>query len=321
MKKIILGMAIIMILLISGCDSGNTTSTSSSDPFIGGTDSITMSFEPEAPPAEIYGGGSYPFEISLTVKNIGEYHIPENEMEVKILGLDPNLYSTTAEQLILRNKEEIRGKYLSPEGEIINDNQEVLFDFNNLKYYKDVESTMSGITIKATSCFNYQNIAQTQICIKSNLLDNSDDDICSVKDQATIYNSNGPVHITDFSQTASGEHNLIFTFKVKHVGDGSLYLENTNCVSERINEDKVWINIETETDIPDLSCTGLTLDEGSNVNGIVTGIVNLGADGERTIRCSFNTEDKANSPSYIKVYSKYGYKKDVTTSLTIRPNK
>jgi hypothetical protein len=317
MKKIIFVLMLIATLIISGCGGGDTsTTTSSGNPYVGGTSSVNIKFEEGAPPNEVYAGNQYPFEIIVDLDNNGEYDINKNELEVKLIGIEPTLFGKSAGDLTKKSTEDLYGAKKDSEGNTIAGSQTII-EFANLKYITDLDAAITDLPIKADVCFKYVNKARGQICIKKDVLDTKKSDICTINEDKTVDNSGGPIQITNIKETALGQSKIAFSFTVKQVGtDGSVYRHDTNlCTEDREHENKVHLKLTAEQLA--MSCTGLTLDAGSSTSGLV----NLGINGERIVRCVVDVSQIATDyEKSIGFEMTYDYKKHASTTLTIRPN-
>jgi hypothetical protein len=311
MKKILF-VLFLSTLLIMGCSGSRDSGNSDTTPFIGGTSSVDVMFEEGAPPAEVYAGQQYPFDIIVNLDNSGEYDIAKEDIKVKIVGLEPSLFGFT--ELEKNPIDDLPGTRKDSEGNVI-DGAMSTVEFTNLNYQEDLDATIDGLPIKADVCYKYGTKARAKVCVKQDVLDKKKSDICVINEEKTVFNSAGPIQISSLQETAQGTNKLAFSFTVSHVGVGSTYSMGSGCPNERGDENKVWINIDAG--LEGLVCSGITPDAGSTT----AGVVNLGATGERTVRCTLDVSNVATdfekSVSFEMVYD---YKKDVSTSLTIRPN-
>lgn len=310
MKKELI-VLFIMAMFIAGCttDSGSTSDTT---PFIGGTQNVEISFEEDAPPAEVYAGNQYPFDIILNLDNQGEYDVMMADMSVQITGVEPGLFGLS--QLQQQPQDDLLGTKKDVDGNII-DGSTTIVEFTDLNYQEDLDATIDNLPIRANVCFQYGTKARSKLCVKQDVLDRKDSDICLVNEEKNVHSSAAPVQITQLRETAQGTNKLAFTFTVKHMGLGYLYNRGTDCADDRTNENKVWINIDTG--LQGLTCSGITPDGGSTTSGTV----NLGTNGERTLRCTLDVgsvvTDFEKSISFELIYD---YQKFVETALTVRPN-
>ena len=114
-------------------------------------------------------------------------------------------------------------------------------------------------------------------------------------------------------ETAQGSNKIVLSFDVKHSGSGSVFKDGSGCPeNDRANEEKVWLEVDKDSSLSGLACTGLS--EGT----ATTGYVNL-MGGERTIRCTYDVTNAATDyEQSISFEMKYAYSADISSSITIR---
>lgn len=300
----------LVTMLAMGCTDGDSSSTSTSEPFIGGTSSLDIRFEPGAPPDEVYAGNQYPFDIIVNIDNPGEYDVERENVRVKLVGVEPGLFGIN--ELEKNPLDDMMATKKDSEGNIIEGSQSTV-EYTSLNYQEDLDAAIDNLPIKAEICYKYGTKARSNICIKEDVLDNQESDICTVNEMKDVKNSAGPIQITELREAAQGTNKIVMSFKVTHLGSGEVYEQESFCPDERSSKNRVWLDINT--DLVGLTCTGIS--GGSETSGVV----NLGTTGERTVRCTMDVSnvvtDYEKSVSFELVYD---YMKSIATSLTIRPN-
>lgn len=316
MKKlhITLLMILTITVLLTSCGGNNVTPTSK-NPFRGGTDSVSVSFESEAPPAEIYAGTDYPFSIMLHVKNDGEYDIPKQDFSVAIQGIEAGLYGKSASYLIAEAaNDDLLATKLDSEGNIIPGTEDYL-EFSDLAYQNDLSARIS-VPIQADVCYVYGTKAQSSICLKRDPTKDNDNDVCAANEDKTIYTSSSPVQITDFKETPFGKSTVSFTFTIKHNSVGEIYARHTTCGDRGVNfadSDKVWVQVDVG--VAGVSCTGL-----SSGTSTTEGFVKLGPEG-RPITCKLDVDQLSNDfVQSVNILLEYDYRQILSTSLDVKPN-
>ena len=69
-KKIIALILVMGVLFLTGCTTNpGSGKTTQKDPFIGGTDGLVISFQKDAPPAEVFDRKNFPFQVEVKLKN------------------------------------------------------------------------------------------------------------------------------------------------------------------------------------------------------------------------------------------------------------
>ncbi|MFP4111664.1 MAG: hypothetical protein ACLFPQ_03275 [Candidatus Woesearchaeota archaeon] len=310
MRKESILLFIVAMLFIAGCTDGNDNSSGSVVPFIGGTDSVDIMFEEGAPPGEVYAGNQYPFDIIVTMNNVGEYDVNAEDVRVTIGGFNPALFGL--DELQKSPLDDLIATKKDPEGNILEGTTSSV-EFLDLNYQDNLDATIGNLPVVADVCYKYGTKARAKICVKKNVLSTKGDSICDINGEKSVQNSAGPVHITELKEAAQGTNKLVISFKVVHLGDGQVYVPESFCPDERGSENRVWLDINTG--LEGLQCTGIT--SGSSTSGEV----NLGVNGERTVRCTLDLSNIATdfeqSMSFELVYD---YFKTLETGLTVRPN-
>jgi len=331
MRKIFLILTIMIIMSLSGCQTGETTGSSESTPFIGGTTGVLISFSEDAPPAEVFDGGDYPFDIDVKLKNVGEYTIPANRAGVTISGIfsadfnNVNLAHAITEELTRTTKDS--------EGNIL-EGSEYHAVFTDLNYIGQLSGATSFI-VRADACYEYGTTANAKICIREDLVSSSDDDVCQVTETKEVFNSGGPVQVTQLEESAVGAGRISFSIKIANMGNGKVYKSNnfggtdlptTQCEDERKYEDKVFAIVDAGNTALNtaLTCSGLADYTGADSNR--KGFVTLYS-GERTLRCNIDVASAGITGDFekvLKVDLRYDWEEDISTtywSNTLQQNK
>ncbi len=323
MNKRIISIIMVGFLLIAlGCgdkdkgttaDGGGTTSRGgSTDSFIGGDVGLDVKFMEGAPPSEVYDL-EYSFGINVRLENQGEYDVPKDSVTLKITGIDPSDFGKNGSALTKTNSEELLGAKIDPQG------NEIAGGIANIDFEGLQAKPVTGnvqFNIRSEVCYPYGTTAIAQACILEDLLGTTrkagEEPFCEVTGEKTVENSGAPVQITSFSQSATGKDKVSFTFEVGHVGEGLLFKNASNCEAGLANKDKVYVKVVS--DMPDLSCSGLS---GSN-----EGEVSLyGEEGgeKRSVVCTQKlAADRTDSEKQVKITLQYAYKEKVDTELLVK---
>lgn len=314
MKKMFIIAAIlsVMVFIFSGCDGGDTGVTTV-DPFIGGTDSISVSFSEGYPPSEVYAGSNYPFSLVLRVKNEGEYDILKDDFKLKIEGFRPESFGVTPSFLTSSANFDLQAKSKDAEGVII-DSTEDFIEFANLAYQEDLEVSIPNMPVQVHACYLYGTKAVSQLCIKKDPTKDDENDVCKVNDVKPLYTSSAPVQIQNLKESPRGLGTIAFTFDIVHNGAGSVFSRKSDCSDERSDENKVWV--EVDADLAGLTCAGLT-----GGTSLTTGFVSLGETSKRTISCSLDVSGTSTDfVEQIGINLEYDYQQILSTSMTIKKN-
>jgi len=288
-------LTLIFVLLISGCESQETTT---SDAFIGGTEGLKAAFLEGAPPPVVYDNGNMPFAVNVMVENLGEHDLTANQARVTIVGVDPSDFNNANNVLTISDS--IDGMSFGPEHNVVPGN--VSGDVN--------------YPFRAEICYQYGTKAQGFLCVKDDLTDSDStngDSVCLANEAKMIENSGAPVHVLNLAESAAGSDTISFTFDISHRGSGLVSKMGSWCDDSIGN--KSIVNIIVNTGISEqLDCTQLT----GTSNGYASGSVQLFS-GKRTIRCTQSlgliTSDYE---KILNVDLSYDYKKHTSTDVTVR---
>ena len=305
-KKIIAVFLLVSVLFLVGCKQ-ETQGTSQINPFIGGTNGLLISFQKDAPPAEVFDSKNFPFDVEVKLKNDGEIDVKKEDVVVKIKGVSPGDFGLTDSNFVKSSTEDIAGTKKDAQGTVI-DGLTTYVTFSNFIYQGKVAGN-TQFPIWAEVCYKYGTIAQSELCVKENLL-SSDDKICKVTEKKKIFNSGAPVQIIEFEESARGKDKLAFTFTIQHKVKGDVYRQGTKCDQNRVNENKVWINVDTG--IPGTECAGLS--EGTATSGYV-----VLYEGERVIRCSQPISTTSDYVKQVRIDLTYDYLDDISTNIIVKP--
>ncbi|MBD3310027.1 hypothetical protein GF351_02300 [Candidatus Woesearchaeota archaeon] len=306
MKAYILAaIAAILLVSISGCEEGDQTQEVT--PFIGGTTGLLLNLVENSPPESVYDEGNHPFDVTVKLKNDGEEFVAKEDCIVKISGIDPVEYGLTPADMVKNPEEDLNERKKDAEGNII-EGTVTWVNFPNFVYQGEV-SGPTPYTIRADACYKYGTTVNSKLCIKENLLDVEDDDICKVEEEKQVFNSGGPVQVISLYEEPSAKDKIVFQFKIEHKGNGEVYQLGSECEHERTYEDKVWVEVVTE--LPGLSCQGLV--DGTETTGYVTLY-----GGERTIRCVQQIISESDFEKVAKIYLTYLYEDDTSTQIVVK---
>jgi len=78
-------------LFLTGCEQTEET-TNLDGPYVGGSEGLKFSFQEYEPPQIVLDDSQEDFFITLVVKNMGEYTIPEEGIIASLSGVDANAF-------------------------------------------------------------------------------------------------------------------------------------------------------------------------------------------------------------------------------------
>ena len=307
MRKFGISVLFVLLLLVIGC-KGQAVAPGVGVPFIGGTDGLSIEYIPDSPPPEVFDEGDFPFDVVVKVQNQGEYLVASNDAVVKVSGILPSEFSTSASALTENPGEDLLPKRKDSDGNIIPSNP-VFVEFTGLNHVTPIVGAAQTFPIRAEICYAYGTLANTLLCSRENILVPEKNGICDVDAQKTVYNSGAPVQITSLRESPRAANKIGFTFKVAHVGDGKLFERGSVCVDDRTLKDRVYV--EVSSGLPGLSCTGLG--GGGDASGSATLF-----GGEKIITCTQNIPSPADFEFPIVIEVTYDYEEGVQTSIIVK---
>jgi len=310
-KKCVFIVLLSLVILMAGCGEGEeTTITTKEKAFIGGTRGLIMEFLPGAPPEEVFDSNN-PFNINIKLENKGEWDIEKNNASIKITGIDPTDFGyLTSDDLVKNPDEDLIGAQMDPEGnKIVGTITDI--EFAGLEYIDQVAGFVQ-FNIKAENCFMYGTKAQSQLCVKEDLLGKTGEKgVCDPNKEKVVDNSGAPIHVTKLTESVAGRDKISFVFNIEHVGKGRVYRKLSECSTDFSDRNKIFVTVH-DPGIGELSCSGL---EGGSTSGFATLF-----DDERNIRCTINL-DEDSIGDYEKVLNievEYDYKESIETPLVIK---
>ncbi|MGV8151055.1 MAG: hypothetical protein ACP5NV_04970 [Candidatus Woesearchaeota archaeon] len=321
--KFAIVLALVAVLVLSGCGENNT---SGGRAFVGGIEGLTTQFIEGSPPAEIYDNQQSGFSIIVQMENTGEDDIEKGEGYVQIKGLDPKSYGVTS--LKKSFDTEIRGAKKNADGSVLNGGIGIV-EFGDLKYMYEIQGNLQQ-TVWADICYKYTTKTTAQLCVKKDpqlLLD--DEKICDVEGDKEYQNSGGPIQVTSLKESFGGQGKLLVYITLTHSGTGDNFFdprENLNgnaCNDVSTNTKKGMIhvlvkpiNVGGKSITP--KCSGLSDTSGDN-----EGYVRLNEDGsgkaQYLLYCSIDassTDSEFEVP--IDIETTYLYLEHLEKEITIR---
>lgn len=304
MKKVILFLVIGLFLV--GCEK--KVDTTFSKPFIGGTNAAAFNFIEGSPPAEVYDGGSYPFEVTLNVENKGEYDVPKEKISVELVGFYPPDFNNPE---IKKNPDEDLGKsYIDSEGNII-PGTITYVTFPGFNFMEELKAN-NEYRIRANLCYVYGTIAQADLCVLDDLT-KTKDEVCKVSEKKSVDCSSAPVKIENFEESIAGTDKITFSFEIVQRGSGLVSKKETSCSDETIDKNKVWVEIDSG--LGGLSCSGLS--DGTGTMGYTTLY-----GGKRMIRCTQDISAQElqgkDFEKKVNIKAEYDYKEHKEVNVLVK---
>ena len=311
-------LAVLAVLVLAGCASeqqGNPLT----DPFIGGNLGVNLYLQDGAPPPTVYDGGKFPFGVNVVVENVGEADIgPGTDnpyMTAKLEGINPSTFGVTAADLHQTLQEPVRGATKNFDGTIIG-GMLTNFVFEGLNYQGRLQGN-DILTLRASVCYDYENIATSQLCFKDDIIENVEDStICTLVGERPFHNSGGPIHVSGIIQNPLGENRIQANFVLDHVGPGEFYgrKQGEDCDPSFRNSNKYKVDVTVEVEDPSASVHCFRL--GNSNQGTVT----LYAGSPQTITCTVEggSEGTRVYTDILTITTKYRYGQFIEQPIIIQ---
>ncbi len=263
MRKGVLAVVfVLLVLAVAGCSGGEKGAASSSTtPFIGGTEGLRISFLENAPPRETLDNPTPAdksqisnFDIAMRVENVGEQKIAKDTLKVTIGGIYPrdfNVPNTKTTSLEKRLASELEGVRKDPEGEKLPGGVDEI-TFSDLAYVKSLEGN-NEFPIQADACYPYKTRAVADFCMRKELT-KATSGVCSIKGAKPVFSSGGPIQVTSFEEAVGGTQKVILKFKIKATGAGTFYKPG-GCNKGNFQEEN-FVKVTVDSGVPGLSCSG-----------------------------------------------------------------
>ena len=302
MRRLII--ILMLALLVVACKPGDKKAINIEAPFVGGTEGLVLEFQDFR--SEVFDGGDDPFDIVVRLENKGETLVRQDNVKVRISGINPVEFSKSELDLVLNAPDDAIETRKDPQNNVL-DGPPVFVEFLNLNHVNPISGATAQFPLRADVCYLYQTRAVSKLCIRENLLTPQPDGICEINEAKTVYNSGAPVQIVNFKENTRAKDKIGFTFEVANSGTGNIFQSDSFCDrAQRRNFDKVYVIVNTG--LPGLSCTGLQGTEG---------FVTLFG-GNKIISCSQQISTRSDFEQLISVEAIYDYEQRVQTNLIVK---
>ena len=304
----VLGLVFIITLslLLSGCKQQG----SSTDPFVGGTNGLLINFAQGSPPSMIFDSGTTPFQVIVELQNDGEFTVPKDKVRVTLLGINPEEFGVTPQDLTKHPDQDLEKVRKDLSGNKV-PSDKVQIVFPTFKFMNNVVADTQK-ELYAEVCYLYKTTARSDLCIKRNLM-STDSTVCQVNEKKKVYSSGAPIQVTSLEESQAGTNKIQFFFTIEKKGNGDVFTKESDCGSENYltTQNKVYVTVDTG--LNGLVCHGL---QGGTTSGFVTL-----AGGKATVDC---VQDLSNVESDFKqtitINLEYDFRNTIQTTFLIRPS-
>ncbi len=339
-KGVLVLVLLALALVVAGCQ-GNKPTTSSSTPFIGGTEGLTAKFAENSPPTEVTdsqkdaaGKLINTFDIVLLLENVGEVDIGDStltstsdntKVAVTIGGILGSDFLDTASKnpdgkivtLVKANpKGPISGVKKDPDGNKI-PGSTVDMRFEGLAYQRLLAGS-AEFPLQADVCYVYQTKAVTDLCIRADATKRVSG-VCDISGQKQVFNSGAPMQITAVEEGVGGKNKVLLTFNVKNVGTGNVFKASATPDCERgafAKENHVLVQITTG--LSGITCSGISVDSTASKpdEGVIVGDLRL-SEGAGTFSCIQNTPNQ-DAVKKVDLKLTYDYLISKSTKIAVK---
>jgi hypothetical protein len=307
-KDLISAFLVLMVVVIAGCSNNSSTEKSStSAPFIGGSQGLKIDFVDNAPPKTALDTKQTTFDIILRVENVGEEDLPAEKAKVTISGLVPSVFGKTLAQLsATKFPTVLRGAQKDPDGDKITGEIDEV-SFTGLSYQTPLEGTYE-FPIHANVCYAYRTRAIGGFCLRKDLTKTAEG-VCNVKGSKSIESSGGPIQVVSLDESIGGRDRVILKFKIQTVGNGNFFAPGDLTCNKGDFQTENFVKVTVNTGLEGLTCSSLT-------GNPPTGKVRL-TNGEALVTC---TQGNVNIDAVqtVNVLLEYNHLITKTTSIAVQ---
>ncbi|MBI2652174.1 hypothetical protein HYX00_01805 [Candidatus Woesearchaeota archaeon] len=318
-----------LLILVSGC-KGKKDVKKSLEEIRTGSEGITMSFLPNAPPDKIYAEQTdkNEFDVVLELRNKGAYPQPGqgNVGRVYLSGYDSKIINFETQGSDDKLSADIYSKALEGKSTINPNGGLDLVTFKGKVSYSNLNVEKYEPILLATACYVYETIAGPPVCIDPNPYTTvKEKKVCEVQD-ISLSNQGAPIAVTAINEEAFATKTQ-FKITIKNVGGGDVlkrdnlkdkcdpFGEQKNKVT-REDIDKVWID-EVKVGSRQIKCSPFVDKREKDITGYIR-LIN----GEGFIICEFPKEEYKDSktafitPLTIKLI--YAYRNTAEKKIQIK---
>lgn len=299
---------ILTIAMLTGCTTGGG-STVDLVPFVGGSSGVSISFTPDLR-GTVYDGGGDPFDITLIVENKGEARVLADQAKIELLGIMPEEFRKTPDEMVLSPDEDLEPVTKDSEGNT-NLGTTTYVDFLELNHVSPVTGAALSYPLSAQICYLYATTGVSKICVRKDLLSPAEGGVCELLGTKAVYSSGAPIQIQNVVQTQRGKDKIGFSFDVAHVGAGKVYQPGSGCPDVTRSKDKLRVKVDLGR--AGLRCTSLEQTSGTSVEGLIDLY-----QGKKTVSCTYDVKSFGDYEMPIKIEAEYDYQESVSTTLTVK---
>jgi hypothetical protein len=313
MRKILIATLIVLALVISAC-SGGGNQQDNTKTYIGGSQGLKIKFATGAPPVQVSDiGGDESFDIIVEIENKGEEPVLASDAYISIKGFPPEAFGKSVGDVTdVAPDENIDARIKTADATIIEPPM-IYTTIEGLKY-QYAEPGNVQYPVRAEICYLYETSIASKLCIKEDMTQNDDGDICDVSGMRDISSSGAPVQVTKIQQSGAGKDKTRFTFTIANQDTGLVFKKGNGCQTTNAYENKVYVQIENLLDrgADSVSCVGL-----SGGNSDSEGYVTLTEGQSRDVSCTVTMVERSDRLQPFNIRLSYDYMEYVDTNILI----
>ncbi len=300
MMRRYLVLALLCLMIVSGCNTSDNPYNNLD--YRTGTEGIVVNFAQDSPPAKVYKD-SY-LNLVLEVRNKGAFYNAPGNAKVYLSGFDPSAihfkdYNTKGKYAVMAVPEIIgKNAYMADGGYELVDFKE------DAKVNVPFGDTYTP-TLMATSCYNYQTLATPSVCVVSDPIAITKDNVCK-PEPISMTSQGAPVAVTKVEEEVM-QQSLNFIITVENVGGGKVFSQGAmgRCPFEFLHDDM------------DLVSVGVTMSNAGTVECTPsTNMIRL-VNNKGVIFCRVPVELHTSYVTPLAITLYYGYTSSVTRTVTI----
>lgn len=216
-------VALVTLLILSGCASSNNNSGSQNINWRTGTEGITMSFVADNPPSEVLSRSALPVIVKFS--NKGAFDV--TDLSFYIGGYDPTILPFAAKSQTSGIRMGGKNQYntLGTEESFVQWTAPAI----NLNNLRGIDNFKQAISV--TACYSYVTLANPTICIDSAKYDTVSPNKCTFDIKDLGSSQGAPIAVTSIKQKMSDQE-IYLEIQVANSGKGTPFLpEVGNCMN------------------------------------------------------------------------------------------
>ncbi|MFH1181838.1 MAG: hypothetical protein V1702_02675 [Candidatus Woesearchaeota archaeon] len=322
-NSILIAAVVILVLFLAGCQT--STTSSSSTPFIGGTNGLLISFLDNSPPPQVSDGATFPFNIIVLLENAGEYDIPAGQASVTISGLYPGDFGVSSAQLTATSIEAISGAKKDPAGNTIQGGT-IQIQIPPTPYQLNFQRVLTTgnlvLPIQTNVCYAYSTRASGRYCLRSNPSSTAQG-VCEPSGSKEIFSSASPIQVDSLVESYAGSGAVNLNFRISKKGNGNVFRPNspstpvcgqTTATNLLTNQNVVGVTV----DVPGAGAGSVTC-YGLGTTAINTGFVRLDNQGNAVVSCKIAAPvPPVDAVREISIVLNFDYSEVRTSSLLVQ---